>query len=172
MPRVTFVKKAQKDYPESGIKKGDSYYWWKFKFGGKHKSKVRPKPSQLTQSEFLGTIYSIHEGMDEQIVENFGDSSSFDDYIQERIDELKNLAEETEEKRENMPENLYYSQTGEMLEERANAVNEMADELENIDTSIDIELSEFEDEDEYNDALEERKQELLDEIKGVEYTGE
>jgi len=172
MPRVTFVKKARKDYPESGIKAGDSYYWWKFRFGGKHKSKVRPKPSQLTQSEFLGTVYAIHEAMDEETVDNFTDSEAFDTYIEERASELRSLAEDTEEKRENMPENLYYSQTGEMLEERANAVNEMADELDNIDTSIDIERSEYEDDDEYDEAVEERKQDILDEIQGVEYTGE
>ena len=36
MPRVHFVKKARKDYPSTGIQKGDSYYWWQFRYGGTH----------------------------------------------------------------------------------------------------------------------------------------
>jgi len=32
MPRVHFVKKARRDYPDDDIKKDESYYWWKFRF--------------------------------------------------------------------------------------------------------------------------------------------
>lgn len=172
MARVTFVKKARKDYPESGIKKGDSYYWWKFRFGGKHKSKVKPKPSQLTQSEFLGTLYAIQEEIAEKTTADFNSSEDFDTFIEDKKGELNNLADETNDKRENMPENLYDSPTGEMLEERSSSVNEMADELENIDTEIDIEKEEDQTEDEYQEEIENRKQEILDEIQGIEYTGE
>ncbi len=42
MAKATFVKKAQKDYPEFGIKKGDSYWHWAFAFGPKYKSKTQP----------------------------------------------------------------------------------------------------------------------------------
>jgi hypothetical protein len=52
MARAHFVKKARKAIPGTDIKKGDSYYWWKFRFGGKRTSKTAPKASQLTQSEF------------------------------------------------------------------------------------------------------------------------
>ena len=33
MPRVS-TQKAAKDYPDQGIKKGDQYFHWKFRFGG------------------------------------------------------------------------------------------------------------------------------------------
>ena len=38
MPKLNYVKKARKDYPESEIQKGDSYYWWQFNYGPKNKS--------------------------------------------------------------------------------------------------------------------------------------
>jgi len=65
MPKVHCVKAARKDYPECGIKKGDTYYWWKFRFGGKHESKTYPKQSQLTQSEFLSQVYALNERLED-----------------------------------------------------------------------------------------------------------
>jgi len=50
MPRVHHVKKARKDNPAA--KKGEPYYWWKFRYGGKRFSATRPRPSQLTQSKW------------------------------------------------------------------------------------------------------------------------
>ena len=65
MTRAHFVKKARKDHPEGDIKKGDSYWWWAFMVGGrggpKHYSKTQPKASQLTQSEYLGSIADIQD---------------------------------------------------------------------------------------------------------------
>jgi len=50
MARANFVKKARKD--NSVVKKGESYYWWKFAYGSKQYSKEAPSRSQLTQSGF------------------------------------------------------------------------------------------------------------------------
>ena len=50
MPRVYTVNAARKDYPDDGISKGDTYYYWKFNYGSKVKSKTYPKRSQLTRS--------------------------------------------------------------------------------------------------------------------------
>ena len=135
MPRVHFVKNARKDYPEVGIQRGDSYYWWKFRFGGKHKSKIRPKPSQLTQSDFLSRIYELQERF-----EGLSPTMSIEDIESEVdtiIDELRELADEQSDKQSNMPDSLQYSTVGELLENRADSCNEMADELEAIDLSVD-----------------------------------
>ena len=43
MPRVHHVKSARKDNPVA--KKGESYYWWKFRYGGKRYSKT-PRPGR------------------------------------------------------------------------------------------------------------------------------
>ena len=70
MPQVHFVKKARKTNKTLGIKKGDSYYWWKFRYGGKHVSTKHPRPSQLTQSDFLGTALGLQESIDDVLLVN------------------------------------------------------------------------------------------------------
>jgi len=164
MPRVYFVKKARKDYPAFGIKKGDSYYWWKFRYGGIYKSKTRPRPSQLTQSEFLGTIYAIIEEIQDVTIDDFNSIDELRDFIEEKAEEIRILGEEQEDKLYNMPESLQDSETGWLLQDRADACYEIADELENIDTEIDEELS--------GEEIQDRLQEIIDEMQNVEYNGE
>lgn len=124
MPRVTHVKKAQKDYPNYGIKKGDPYYWWKFRHGGKIMSKTRPRPSQLTQSNFLSQAYEIQE-----------DLADFEwgDDLQEIRDRVETLGEECQESMDNMPESLQYnSPTFELLEERQQACEDFLSHLDDL----------------------------------------
>lgn len=118
------------------IAKGESYYWWAFKNGGKHFSKTAPKQSQLTQSAYLGELYSIQEEL-EVIRENISDaddlSSSVDD-IKSRLEELK---ETTEGSLENMPEGLQQGDTGQLLQERIDALDNAISEMEGIDFDYD-----------------------------------
>jgi hypothetical protein len=187
MARVHFVKKARKDVPNSDIKKGDSYFWWKHKFGSKQVSKTHPKPSQLTQSEFLGAIYDIQDRIEALTVDD-----DLGAEVEGIVGELESLRDDCENKRDNMPEQLQDSGSGEMLQNRSDSVQEMIDELEAIDCEpeeIDIEDEELKDEfpkepdetmEDYKDRLEEEaetknndaKQEVLDEIHGVSYNGE
>ena len=49
MEHIHFVEKARKNNPVA--KKGESYWWWSFKFGvRKHFSKERPTPEQIILS--------------------------------------------------------------------------------------------------------------------------
>jgi hypothetical protein len=153
MPRVTFVKSARKAVPRAGIEVGDSYYWWKFRYGGKQYSKTRPRSSQLTQSEFLGEIYALQESIEDLTL----DDAPFEDFVKETADRLREIANECEEKRYNMPDALQDGDTGQLLEARAEACNNAADELEAID------LSEF-DEDEAREELEDDEVDEDDEI--------
>lgn len=128
MARAHFVKAARKAIPESGIKVGDSYYWWKFRYGGKRVSKTPPRRSQLTQSDFLGQLYDIEDEL--------GDLQA-DDTLQSMVEDiaqrLHDLASECEDKRNNMPEQLQDSESGTLLQERYDACEAAADELEQID---------------------------------------
>ena len=63
MPRIHHVKSARKNYPSAGIKKGDSYYWWKFRYSSRQLSKTPPRASQLTQSEFLSQVYDLQDAI-------------------------------------------------------------------------------------------------------------
>lgn len=186
MARSTFVKSAQKDIYENGkyvkykslkgkragdmkekldrtvpkddkdkifIAKGESYYWWQFKNGPKHISKTAPKQSQLTQSNYLGQLYSIQEQMDEIECSDPSEIESIIDGIKSDIESLK---EETEGSLENMPESLQSSPTGELLQERIDALDGAISELE----SIEFDYEEPEEED--------IKSELQDENDGEE----
>ncbi len=154
MARVQTVKKARKARKEYGIKKGDTYYWWKFRFGGIHYSKTYPKPSQLTQSAFLGTLYSIQENL------SFG-RDDFEASVQNLISEIEQLRDECQDSLDNMPEHLQdTSSSGELLTERIDALESWAGDLEGVDLDIDEDLK--------GEAKEERINEIVEELEGCE----
>ncbi len=151
MARVHFVKKAQKDDKEQGIKRGDSYYWWKFRYGGKIKSKTEPKPQQLTQSAYQIMLYDMADIISELNPENGVDS------ITEALDNLKQMIEdsreECEQSLENIPEQLRDSSgAGCTLTERIEELENWHRELEGI---------------EVEDGDEELLQNTIEEIQGV-----
>jgi hypothetical protein len=131
MARAHQVRRAQKDYPDHGIKKGEPYWWWKFMVGGrggpKHYSKTQPKPSQLTQSEFLGELYSIQEDVEAAKAEE-----GLEDVRDDAVSRLNDLADEQDSKLSNMPDSLQQGPSGELLTERAEACRSAASELENL----------------------------------------
>lgn len=132
MTRLHFVKRARKTYRGTGIKKGASYWWWKFYRGIKHRSTKKPRSSQLTQSAFWSGLYSSTESFDDAVtnattMEEFKQAVTT---LQEALDEIKT---ETEEKKENMPESLQEGSTGELLQERIDGLEEFISELEGLD---------------------------------------
>ena len=159
MARAHFVKKAQKDNPV--VKAGESYWWWKFRYGGKRFSKERPRPSQLTGSGFLTQVYEIQEEIEDTKPESREDLRGL---AEDWASRLRDIAGEQKESRENMPEALQDGPTGELLQERASSVEEMADELDNVD----FEAEPGEDETEA-DLLEAARDEC---ISAADYQGE
>ncbi|MBA7679672.1 hypothetical protein ES703_87974 [subsurface metagenome] len=163
-------QKARKHYVcsnsscKKAIKVGDEYY----KFSLTRFQKLRPlclacKPtrSQMTGSDFLATLFDIEDSLSALSVEAMEDAQGT---IDEIIGQLEELRDETEGRRDNMPEQLQDAPTGEMLQGRVDSVDEMLGELEDIETDIDEELSEEEKED--------RKEEILQAIQDVCYNGE
>lgn len=131
MARATFVKKARKDVPGTEIKAGESYYWWKFRFGGKHYSKTQPRRSQLTQSAYNSQLYDLQD-MIGDLSANDGLESSRDDIVS-TLEEMRDTAQES---LDNMPDNLRdNSSSGEMLTERIDAMENAISEMEGIDFS-------------------------------------
>lgn len=159
MPRV-HSQKAAKDYPNEGIRKGDVYYKWSLRPGGRgrgmlYRSKEYPKPWQLTSSPFLQQQYQIEHAI--------GEVDSAED-AKELVEQIRELGEEAQGSLDNMPESLQYSPTGELLEERANACEEWASELE---SAIDDYENVDEEEDEDGEELESR----LEDIRECTYPG-
>lgn len=159
MPRVHYVKKARKSYKDDGIKKGESYYWWKFRYGGKIRSTTAPKPSQLTQSDFLSSVYSAQESLADP-------GATLDDIrstVETVVDELNSLRDETQDKYDNQPEGLQDGPVAELLQGRVDSLEEMINDLEAVD------IPDEPDEDESEEDAAARVQE---ELSNIEYTGE
>lgn len=172
MPRVNFVKKARKDNPV--CKKGESYYWWKFRYGGKHYSLTHPKQSQLTQSDKLSRLYSCSENV--QDLSSYVSMHDYDevaDFLREQADEAREVASEYEDAADAKEE--YFPDSGEEIREKAYAAESFADELETLadevenlpdDESI---KEEFEDEidglnqDEIEEFINQKREEYIDE---------
>jgi hypothetical protein len=157
--RAHFVKRARKDNPV--VKAGESYYWWKFAYGRKQYSAQAPGRSQLTQSEFYGTQYGIEDGYQDADIESGDDARTLCDDAVSQIEELR---DEQEEKRENMPESLQDSPTGELLQERYDECDSWAQELE---AACDTLESTFGDEDSESDD----REAAVDDFKSISYEG-
>lgn len=155
------------------IAKGESYYWWAFKNGGKHFSKTPPKASQLTQSNYLSQLYDIQDRINEIQVDSWEDLESI---IDEFKNDLESLKDETQGSLDNMPESLQSSPTGELLQERIDSLENAISEFDSIDfqyeepddSDIIEELKEEEDSEDENwtptdEAIQERKQEKAQE---------
>lgn len=129
MPRVK-SQKAKKDYPEQGIQKGDTYYKWSFRYGGTHKSKTYPRPSQLTQSKY-STVYAALESVQDMLSQ---DGMTIEDVVcaaGAAADEIREVASEYEEADEQMGGHQGANS------ERAQACEECADELESAVSEFD-----------------------------------
>lgn len=163
MTKVNFVKSARKEYNDSFtgeiIKKGESYYWWAFRFQPRKISKTPPKPSQLTQSEFLQNIYGIQEE-----IENMVADSTIIDQLNTVKGKIESLRDEVEEKLNNMPDNLQNSQTAELLQSRIDSLQEWVNNLDDVDSNIDEELN--------KDGKEGRYKDIFEEIQSKSYEGE
>lgn len=170
MPRV-HTQKANKDYPDHGIKKGDTYYWWKFRYGGKRISLTQPRSSQLTTSEFLSRLYSIQESQGDLDTED-----NLAEWVRSTIVDLREMADEQDEKFNNLPDNFQMSDNGQKMEARANACNIAADSLEEIDLEGKPEEpgegAKPKEVKAYEKKLAKWKQNLLDEIQAVDISEE
>jgi hypothetical protein len=97
-----------------------------------------PKASDLTQSEFLGTLYGLQERLSEA-VEGFrgsGEAGDLESELNDIASELRTLGEECQEKYDNMPEGLQQGDTGQLLENRSQECESKADELESAASDI------------------------------------
>jgi len=161
MPRV-HTQKAAKDYPNIGIKKGDTYYKWKFRYGPQIRSKTYPRQSQLTQSPHLSALYSASEAVEDcadptDSEELMAALQSAMDFAQEAVDGYEEAASACE------------GGIGEAHQERADAAQEVQSEYEDlhgrVEEAADSLADGSMDKDEYEGILEE----IYLEATGVEY---
>lgn len=168
MARAHFVKAARKAYPEAGINKGDSYWWWQFRHGPKRRSKTRPRASQLTQSAYLSTLYGLREQVEDFALPDDGTEKDKLAALKEFIDNLRpdveGLGEECQNSLDNMPDSLQDGDTGQMLQERIDSCEEAASELDSIIDRCDEAMETEEDEAESAEDLISEVSEALNQI--------
>lgn len=138
MARATFVKSARRDYPEHGIKKGESYYWWQFVYQGKRYSKTAPKPHQLINSPFLSTVCELGERLDDLETSLAGRTpSDLAADVRDIQSDIESLKDETQDKFDNMPEGLQSGDTGQLLEGRVSSLDDWSSNLEDVAGELD-----------------------------------
>lgn len=163
MPRVHHVKSARKADKSNNIKVGDEYYWWAFRLGRssrKVKSKTPPKRSQLTMSEYYGTLYALQENTN---FHSAGSSSELESMRDDLVGELESLRDEQEEKRSNMPEGLQDSNSGELLQERYDELDGVIDELNGVDIPDGVN----DDDDKKSEEKDDNLSNAADELDGI-----
>lgn len=150
MANAEFVKKARKPNPvvtqedidraNAGEAGAASYYKWSFRFGGTHYSKTYPRPSQLTQSEYLSAVYALQEEIADAA------TPSSEELVELRdtwAEQARAIGEECRDRFDNMPEGFQEGDTGQLLERRADAMDTWADEIE----CVEADFSDIDDED-------------------------
>ncbi len=143
MPRVHTVKKARKPAGSCGkcgktIAKGESYYNWKFRYGGKrvrHTGCGYPRQSELTSSDKLSRCYAAGENI-EAAVSDFRedkDLGTLQGVMEESANELREVAEEYRESAQNVEDGMNGNRMPicDELEEKADNLEGKADEIEN-----------------------------------------
>ena len=118
---VRFVKKARKTYPEFGVRRGDSYYWWKFRGEARQMSRFYPPRSWLTKSERLARLYAAEDSLPD-VIETDADILPAVLQLVKVARTLDEIAAAYELGAERTPEKLQYSSHADGLRERARGI--------------------------------------------------
>jgi len=152
MARAIFVKSARKDYPDIGVKKGESYWWWQFRSSGKHMSKTEPTRGQLTQSAFKISIYDIEDRLG-----SLKPIAGLKDEVDDIKGQLEDLKSEAENSLSNMPEQLQEGNVGQLLQDRIEALDDMISEIDNVNIDDDMDIEDM--------------KSVIDDMIGISYLG-
>lgn len=141
MPRV-YIKTAGKDYPEIGVKRGETYHEWAFFRQKPQKSKNYPSRSQLTQREELQMIYNTYDG---------ATASYGPDDVKDMAEQLREAAGIAQEKYDNLPEGFQQGDRGQALEELISNVEQAASDLEYLADRMEEEGEEWDQDETLNE---------------------
>jgi hypothetical protein len=168
MPRV-YTTKARIDSPKAcpQAKKGQTYYWWRTRLKGQKSgvtrcSMSRPRPSQLTHSDFWQQAYGLQEDIEDAMggVDDVADLESLRDEWAQRA---RDLGEEQQDKLDNMPYGLRDGDTGQMIQERIDACEEWANDIENVPIPDPEDVA---DDDDPEDALRQAIDDAINDMTG------
>lgn len=129
--KVHHVKKARKANKSLGIKKGQEYWWWKFRYGGKQISFENPGVSyQVRLTEYEQSVLDFRNRIEElSKLPNIQDKETLVEDIEAYRDELQNRLD-------NVPDSL---QENHILNERIEEVEEILQGAEDLEADEDEE---------------------------------
>lgn len=145
--KVHYVK-AGKDYPSSGITKGQMHYVWTFYRQKPHRQLTPPTRSQLTQDEGLQMVYDAYDG----------DLPTCADEMDDFVGQIEQARDSFQDRFDNLPEGFQQGDNGQRLENNVSLCEEAISELETI-------KSEMEEAESSLDALSEAAQEAAREAE-------
>jgi len=153
------LRTARKDYGD--IKAGEKYWFVQIKTGPRSSRTLRQKTpfkrSQLTSSDYLSQLYDWEDEKNQ-----IGDMDSAQDFA----DRIRTLGEEQQGKLDNMPEGLQQGSTGELIQERIDACEAAADEIETIISDWESERDSWEPDPDDDDG-EFDAEEFIDRVRDV-----
>lgn len=133
--------------------KGEYYYYFTRYGSSRQETREYPRRSMLTSSNFLSQLYDLQDNISGAYFENLEELEVWRDELVSSFEELRG---ECQDSLDNMPDQLQYSETGEMLQERIDKMEEIVSSLQEVDMS----------EDEDNEDIAEEK---LREIQDIDY---
>ena len=157
MAHLTLVKSARDNKKgrvcrrcAKPIKKGDSYFWFANRIGRSSRKSTfcadhRPRPSEMTTSDKLSQLYAAREAVEDAMrrSDDNGNTVSLEDYkeavqaaLEDAASTARDVGEEYRDSKSNLPDSLQDSQTGQDIEEKADACDAWADELESAASEI------------------------------------
>lgn len=117
-----YTKRAAKDYPEHGIKKGETYYEWCHYRQKPQKSLTPPTESQLTADPDLAEAMRAFENLDP--TGEYGEED-----VRELISGLEECRDNVQERLDNVPDGL---RDGSPLNEKLEALESTISNLESL----------------------------------------
>ena len=82
------------------------------------------------------------------------------------------MKDETQGNLDNMPYHLQdTSSAGELMTERIEQLDEMITEFDDIDWEIELDRADYESDEEYEGAVDDKRQEIVDVIQAISYNG-
>jgi hypothetical protein len=121
MPKV-YTHKARKDYPESGIKKGDIYYEWALYRQKSQRSLTNPTRAQTAGSPWKQQLYNL---IDVELP-----ACSCPEDLRSIAESARELSSEAQESFDSMNEGLQQSEGGQRMETRVSEMDSWAYEVD------------------------------------------
>lgn len=133
--KVYHVKKARKDFPEWGIRRGQPYWWWRPRNVGTVKSPRPPNRADLTGSDKLARLYEAEDSLP-VLIDTDIDLHETPGRLLSIAVIIGQVADEYETSANNLPESLQYSDFADGMRNRVDGIRKVKGDVESAAKQI------------------------------------